>query len=144
MRGARCKGFRLVAQPEPLREENADGSIGWVFHHIDRHLNIEGIFIIGKGAAVEGARSDLDNGSSLVDDFADDLNGFASVRIDNRSDLRFGLDDVTNAEGGMTVERAETIRKVDRVEEVTVGRLGENLFDDSLEGLFRIGTSRLG
>ena len=100
-RGACCKGFRLIAQFEPLlREENANGSIGWVFNHVVWLLeNLEGVFIVRETAAVEEGRGDLNDGFSFVDDVADNLNGLAGISIDNGRNLRFGLNDVANVEG---------------------------------------------
>ena len=72
-----------------------------------------------------------------MDNVSDDLESLAKIGTDDGSNLRFSRDNVANMEGGGTVERAETVQKVDQIEEVTVDRLGENSFHDSLESLVR-------
>jgi hypothetical protein len=94
--------------------------------------------IIREAAAAEEGRGDFDDGPSLVDDVADDLDSLTGVGIDNRSDLRLSLDDVFHVQGRGTIEHAETIRKVDQVEEVAINRLGENRLHDSLGSLVRV------
>jgi len=76
---------------------------------------LKGVFIICKAAAVEKGGSDFDNGFLAVDDGTGDLNCLARVGIGNRSDLRFSLDNIANAEVGGTIQHAETVRKVDKL-----------------------------
>jgi hypothetical protein len=139
-RGARRKRLRGVAQLEPLlREDNVDGSICRVFHHVVGLLDdLEGVFIIREAATVEEGRGDFDDGLSLVGDVTDNLDGLPGVGVDNGSYLRLSFDDVADVEGGGTVEHAETVGKVNQVEEVAIDRLGENRFHNSLKILVRV------
>ena len=67
-----------------------------------------------------------------MNNVADHLDSLASVSINDGGDLSLCCDDVTNVKGGGAVNHTETIREVDQVEEVTVNRLREDRFHDSL------------
>ena len=65
------------------------------------------VSIIRETVTVKEGRGNLDDGSSLVDYVVDNLTDLASIGIDEGSNLRFGINHITNVEG----EAPSNVRK---------------------------------
>ena len=99
-----CGGFGLVVQLEPLLQKDVDGSIDQVFHHVaGLSDDLKGVLINCRAAAVGEGGSGSGDGFPAMDGGTGDLNCLARVGIGNRSDLRFNLDGIANAEVGATI-----------------------------------------
>jgi hypothetical protein len=96
-------------------------------------LGLEGLVEVGKLAAVEEGGGYFDNGiiASLHDTC--NLDGLASIGVEDGRDAGFGLADITCLERTSTGDSLELVREVDEAQEITVNGFGEDCLDDSLE-----------
>ena len=82
---------------------------------------------------------DLDDGLASADNVALDLDDLACVGVDDRGDAGLGGADVANAERGRALDHAETVREMDKLEEVSIDSRREDRLDDGLVQLLDTG-----
>jgi hypothetical protein len=62
-----------------------------------------------------------------------DLDGFAAVAVDDRDDSSFGTALVADGQGGSTIDHAESVGKMNKLEEIAIDGIGEDGLHNRLQ-----------
>ena len=95
-------------------------------------LGLEGLVEVRKLTAVEEGRGYFDNGIIASLHYTCNLDGLASIGIEDGRDAGLGLANITCLERTSTGDSFELVREVDKAQEIAVNGLGEDCLDDSL------------
>jgi hypothetical protein len=96
-------------------------------------LGLESLVEVRKLAAVEEGRGYFDNGITASLHDTCNLDGLASIGVEDGRDAGFGLANITCLKRTSTGNSFELVREVNEAQEITVNGLGEDCLDDSLE-----------